>query len=994
MEYQLYNFLPLYNPVEKYDEFTADINNLKEFTRYRLSKQEDFPADKTGQLMQHQKFISTFVSPNTPYDGILMFHEMGVGKTCTAVAVAEKFIKAKKEQDDSQYPTTTVKKIVILTKGKGLQTNFVNEIAYVCTDGQYLEGVDDRKYVKNKYKKITKNVKVKYTFNTFEIFAKSLRESNESKKMQDYEDSLFIVDEAHNLRSAEVIEQGIYKEIYDLFDLLKRKKILLLTGTPMKDKPDEIVGLLNLIVKDKLRMSDLKEPDLFKRKVTGYVSYLKAMTSEVTRVDEGRSVGELTHLKVYPVVMSDFQSKVYSEAIRQDSSEKSIFSGSRQASAAVFPDGTYGKKGFDNNVVQSSTGYRFGNRETATEMQKNLGRYSAKYADLLKKLADDYANNRLSFVFSEFVKGSGLIVLSMLLELNGYTRVDDADSATTEAKRYAVFTNDTSTTNQTRKIIGLFNNPKNSRGRYVSTILGSRVIMEGFSFKNIQSEYVLTPHWNYSETSQIIARGFRAGSHNDLLKDGVVPTVRVYHYASMPTDKVEYSIDLHMYEIAEKKDFAIQKVVKLLKETAVDCALNKERNTVTDVGLNNTRTCEYGSCEYKCDNTTTTRDLPNVDRNYDLMYARTSKEYEDLKIFITTELKTKGFACLEKIARETTARPVEIAALVNDMLNANDALFDRPEGCYYLNVGANDVLYAHLKPNNGADQNLASDLRYTPIFIGKGIDELVHDVRQDFMVELTRKMFKSKNLKQLQTYLQVVPLQMQEKLLCCSINNASIRRSSIADSNNGNFIADMVLNNYNLYFAFPDASSTAGSDAKAFVWLDAEQPKCTSDLSDVDAWRKCTILEQDIVKSLTGNRAEASKSNQYGYVGLVNRLTNDFCLRRVDDADTGTAEDKRKRNVGKRCQNWKKVDLVDLIANRLRVEPDDDNFTVDVDSMKKDPKFAGLLDSNNTDDKDYKRLAFWNAQRVEHICNKIMDRMGDENLLVNDPNCGTTKKVR
>ena len=36
-----------------------------------------------------QRFISQFMSPKTPYNGMLLYHGVGVGKTCTAVLVAE-----------------------------------------------------------------------------------------------------------------------------------------------------------------------------------------------------------------------------------------------------------------------------------------------------------------------------------------------------------------------------------------------------------------------------------------------------------------------------------------------------------------------------------------------------------------------------------------------------------------------------------------------------------------------------------------------------------------------------------------------------------------------------------------------------------------------------------------------------------------------------------------------------------------------------------------
>jgi SNF2-related domain len=392
---------------------------------------------------------------------------MGSGKTCSAVGVAEAFIKSRIESDlqGSLYPETIIKKIMVLTKGKGLQGNFINEIANVCTSGQYLN-YGDRSL--NFDKKIIKNVKVNYTFETFEVFAKRLAAMKAPEKIKVYENTLFLVDEAHNLRVSDAEESMIYNEIYGLFEILKSRKVLLLTGTPMKDRPEEIVTLLNLILKDKLVDEDLQNPATFKRKITGYVSYLRAMMSDVDRTEVGRTMGTLEHFRVHAVEMEDFQSKVYKVSKRKDDEERSIFNQSRQSASMVFPDGSYGKTGFENNVAATSTGYRFSKASARDALHANLRRYSVKYADLLDRLNDDHDAGRLSFVFSEFVKGSGLVVLSILLEMAGYARATDVSQLSNPRKRYVIFTNETSTNSQTKKLIAFFNNSKNMNGRYIS----------------------------------------------------------------------------------------------------------------------------------------------------------------------------------------------------------------------------------------------------------------------------------------------------------------------------------------------------------------------------------------------------------------------------------------------------------------------------------------------------------------------------------------------
>lgn len=905
--------------------------------------------------------------------------EMGTGKTCTAVGVAESFINSK---DNGKFPSSTIKNIVVLTKGKGLQSNFINEVANVCTKGQYLEGMD--KYIKNRENKIKKNVKVNYTFGTFEVFSKNLKKMSVVEKTTVYENSLFIVDEAHNLRmSSDPEESNIYKEIYGLFRLLKNRKILLLTGTPMKDQPEEIINLLNLILKEDLTIEDLKNEAVFKQKISGYVSYLRAMMSDVNRVEEGEKLGTLNHFNVFPVVMDKFQSKVYLEAKRKDDEERSIFNHSRQSALMVFPDGSYGKNGFEKNVIQTSTGYRF-SPNVRDQLQKQLGKYSAKYANLLDKLKSDYTDGRSSFVFSEFVKGSGLLVLGLLLELNGYTRATSDSNFSNKQKRYAIFTNETSTDSQTRKLISVFNNSKNMNGEYISTILGSRVIMEGFSFKNVQSEYILTPHWNYSETSQIIARGLRLGSHNDLIKIGIIPEVKIYHYVALPQDEaINGSIDLHMYEIAEKKDFAIQQVIRTLKEAAFDCSLNKERNTITNTNLDNTRSCEYQKCEYKCDNSNQIM-VPSDPKNYQLLYFRQSEDYYILKNFVVKSV-IKSPITIEDIMDQTSYSKFEILSVLQDLLNFQEILFTRPEGVYYL-VNVKNLFYASLSTHSedAFDDPLLLDFytKYTPVFVGKSIDELIYNHQKNFMVMLIDKIFKSKNLVELQKYMVQLPLYLQEKLLCYSISSKNRNTPN-------NFVRDMVLNNFRLYYKI--------DEEKVFVWLNPTSYKCTSNFEDYSLWKPCSPSELkrlEEIKKSRQNVVEKEINNPYGYIGLLNRTTNDFCLRKIDD--DSDLQDKRKKNVGKRCQNWKKKDLVDLVSNRLKVNPEED-FDFDQDDvlrMKLDPKFTSLINTNDGTLKDYKRTAFWNAQDVTFLCSKIMQNFLDEKLVVDDPNCGTSKKIR
>ena len=41
------------------------------------------------ELEPHQMFVRNFMSFQTPYNGLLLFHGLGTGKTCSSISVCE-----------------------------------------------------------------------------------------------------------------------------------------------------------------------------------------------------------------------------------------------------------------------------------------------------------------------------------------------------------------------------------------------------------------------------------------------------------------------------------------------------------------------------------------------------------------------------------------------------------------------------------------------------------------------------------------------------------------------------------------------------------------------------------------------------------------------------------------------------------------------------------------------------------------------------------------
>ena len=93
---------------------------------------------------------------------MLVLHEMGTGKTCSAIAVMEQL---KKEKNG-------IKGAIYVARGDALINNFIEELLNKCTDGKYIprdeDGEPDPKANRRRL------IRDYYSTKTYETFAKRL----------------------------------------------------------------------------------------------------------------------------------------------------------------------------------------------------------------------------------------------------------------------------------------------------------------------------------------------------------------------------------------------------------------------------------------------------------------------------------------------------------------------------------------------------------------------------------------------------------------------------------------------------------------------------------------------------------------------------------------------------------------------------------------------------------------------------------------------------
>lgn len=1015
-----------YSVLNPYDnqKFNDVIATKKEFSNLKLSKTEPITKKGTGVQYKHQKIITRFMNSKTPYNELLLFNEMGTGKTCTAVSVIESFRKT--FSDDDLWKN--INGAVICAKGSSLLKNFINELVFSCTDGRYIPENYERLTSYEKTFRVKKKISDFYETHTFETLARELSKMTDLNIIQRFSNKIFVVDEVHNLRehgnseddysSCNVGGSGgsatvrshlnVYGQFHRLFHLIRECKILLLSGTVMKDDPVEFASVMNLILpldkqlptgKDFLKyfFDSPDGPKKLAAAVRGRISYLKAMISDVKKVfienpafvfPTATTANTLQHFKIYAQNAHPFQNQACLRAYNEDIVNANIFINSRQASLFVFPDGSYGMEGFSTYVISTTTKKIRGavnqreNRKTYHLKREliaaingnvdNLYKYSCKYAYTIKTLLENPKSK--SFVYCEFVNGGGCILFSKILQLFGYKEATGDEY--TKHPRFALITNQTSTPSKIQKLVERFNEADNVDGEYISVIIGSKVISEGFTFKNIKQEFIFTPHWNYSETSQVIARGWRTGSHDDLIRRGDSDVqVSIYQYATITTD-INAAIDLTMYKISENKDIYMKHIERVVKESAFDCPLTIERNKIT--GYNGMRECDYMDCEYVCDGRIGVEEDTS---SYDFFYNNTEDLYASLYLHFRTHFEIELYEISRMFPQMTL---VEIIMSLKKLIDRSTQFINRFGHIVYLKIQKNKVFIVNDPkiPNNDVFVNY-----YNKNLLIKNGDSFSYELSQVTIERLPlviEQIFAPTEYRR--ELIADLPRQVQIILLQGCIE-AKIKNTEYKVD-----IREQVLGIFKGFFDL--------INDKWIVWLYNDTHNISvynPDKYDI-IFKKPGIWETDTSINIDEYLTQKQKKlldTPVGVYGLFNPHLKEFCLRELT-AQKST--DLRKINVGRRCNDWSLPSLINLAARRMKIEAPRDFYEKAelkdlIEVAKTIPK--KIFVSADFEDRDaLRRVIYWSRIPRNITCNSIKTWLEDRGLLEENFDCGTQKKQR
>lgn len=310
--------------------FSLKIAKKQQFNEHKIDldiidveTQSDLLCNSDFDLMPHQNFIKNFMSHETPYNGILLFHGVGTGKTCSAIGIAEEYRLHLK-----QYNNLNRKEIIIVAN-PNVQDNFKKQLfneskleetkngifkLNTCIGNSLINEINpdqnvkltkeqlskqilklrDNSYIFMGYQKFGKYIEKRINVDELQNNENDMKELKKAKIRSNFNNRLIIIDEVHNIRTGDdnPKQKLLTKYLKEITKYAVNLKLVFLSATPMYNNYNEIISLTNILnINDKrsiiteseifdnegnfIKTDDYSGEELLKRKLTGYVSYVR-----------------------------------------------------------------------------------------------------------------------------------------------------------------------------------------------------------------------------------------------------------------------------------------------------------------------------------------------------------------------------------------------------------------------------------------------------------------------------------------------------------------------------------------------------------------------------------------------------------------------------------------------------------------------------------------------------------------------------------------------
>jgi hypothetical protein len=257
----------------------------EEFQKASESLSCDRPQDAQFTLLTHQKVVRDYLNIHSPYRGLLLYHGLGSGKTCSSIAIAEglktdkqiivmtpaslrmNYLQELKSCGDLLYKVNQYWEFVPITKDSN--KSLIDTLSNVLNLSQdYIKKHGGAWLVNIKKKsnftqltapqkksldlQINEMITHRYRFINYNGLRKShLRDLTQNGNINPFDNKVIIIDEAHNFVSRIVNKltnpDSLSMHLYDYLLAAENCRIVFLSGTPIINYPNEVGILFNIL---------------------------------------------------------------------------------------------------------------------------------------------------------------------------------------------------------------------------------------------------------------------------------------------------------------------------------------------------------------------------------------------------------------------------------------------------------------------------------------------------------------------------------------------------------------------------------------------------------------------------------------------------------------------------------------------------------------------------------------------------------------------------
>lgn len=319
-------------------------------------------ANPEFELLPHQHFAKRFMSGQTPYKSILLYHGLGSGKTCSAIGISEEMRSYTKQTGVNSriyiIASPNVQdnfKLQLFDESKLVQTNglwslntcvgtkILNEINPTNSPMEREKIVSQAKTIINRDYKIMGYLEfANYIDRKINVLSSNVEQELIKKY---FSNCLIIIDEVHNCtKDSKTLSSQLKKLAKHADDL----RFVLLSATPMYNSPKEIIWITNLMNlndgRSAIKYSEVFDEDgtimeleedkgiqLLRRKLNGYISYVRGenpytfpfrvypplATQKFVAMNSSQELDVPLQGKIFLTEIGEMQKRVYDLVIRK-----------------------------------------------------------------------------------------------------------------------------------------------------------------------------------------------------------------------------------------------------------------------------------------------------------------------------------------------------------------------------------------------------------------------------------------------------------------------------------------------------------------------------------------------------------------------------------------------------------------------------------------------------------------------------------------------------